>query len=347
MKRILIALAIISTPAAAQTKWFNAQLEMRADYTVQKIQDADANKGFKGRYLNMKLSGDINEKFSYAYRQRFSKDISSMSGFLNATDFLYLSYHPNSRWNITAGKQFVWIGGFEYDYAPIDVYQYTEYCNNINCYGYGLSADCNVTEHDNILIQAAQSAFAGHDKDYYSFNAKWTGHHGCFTGIYSLNFQEYDRHKYLNVIALGNRFDFKKGHLIADYTHRGGMSGGSKFFGDFSVLSELHVQPIKELNVIGHYSYDQNKNNVGDCTVLPGTKIHTLGIGFEAFPYKGDQDIRLHASYFHNWGTNTNPNGTLLVFDNQPQSHENYVTVGLTFRINWLKIKEQLAAKRK
>lgn len=340
MKKFLIAVALIALPAAAQTDWFNAQLEMRTDYTLTTIGSDKTNSGFKCQYVNVKLNGDISSKFSYSYRQRFSKDMLRNGGYLDATDYMFLSFHPNERWNFSAGKQFVAIGGYEYDYAPIDVYQYTEFCNNIYCYGYGASIDYNVTPNDNLLVQAAQSAFADHSRDYYSYNLRWAGHHGCFSSIYSINMQEYAKHKYINVIALGNRFDFSHGHFIADFTNRYAKVNGAKFFGDFTAMTELHVQPIRELNVFAHYSFDRNGHNEADITVRPGTKLNSIGAGVEYFPLKGENDVRLHLSYFHNWGQNGNTSYGVL------QDNQNYLTAGLTWRVNWKKIKQRIQEKK-
>lgn len=350
MKKTLIALSLLSLPAAAQTDWLNTQLEFRSDYTYQALDGKEAEKGFKGQYLNLKVNGKINEHFSYNYRQRFSKDMMRDGGFLNATDFLYLTYRPNDRWGITAGKQFVWIGGYEYDKAPIDVYQYTEYCQFIECYGYGVSIDYNLSSHDNLLLQVAQSAFAGHKSDFYSYNVKWTGSHKWFSTIYSFGVHGYDRGTekgYLSCLALGNRFDLgKKAYLLLDYTNRFDLSksykdrdgapkpkGADNFFGDYTLMTEVHYQPTKEVNLFGHYCHTHNQANYGDATVSPGTSLNTVGAGVEYFPIKGDSDVRLHAAYFYNFGDNGNKGGVI-------RDDQQYLTVGLTFRINVKKARE-------
>lgn len=340
MKKTLIALSLLALPAAAQTDWFNAQLEFRSDYDVKTVDGKRTDSGFKGQYLNLKINGDIDKHFSYAYRQRFSKDMRRNGGYLDATDFIFLNYHPNERWNFSAGKQFVAIGGYEYDYAPIDVYQYSEFCNHIYCYGYGVSADYNVTKRDNILLQVSQSAFADHNRDYYAYNFKWAGNHGFFHSIYSLNMQEYAKGKYMNVVALGNQFDFPKGHVLVDFTNKYAKVNDAKYFGDFTLNTEVHYQPIKELNLYARYCLDRNEANSADITVRPDTEIHTLGGGIEYFPMKDDQDIRFHLGYYHNFGKNGNTEDPVLL-DNM-----NYVSVGLIWRANIKKIKERIQDKR-
>ena len=341
MKKALIALSFVALPAAAQSDWFNAQLEFRSEYVNEHIDGTKTDAGFRGQYLNLKLNGKISDKFSYSYRQRFSKDMAREGGFLKATDYLYLTYKPTDRWAISGGKEIVTVGGFEYDYAPIDVYQYGTYCNQILPYGFGVSATYDLTPHDMLLGQAAQSIFTlDGSHDCFGYNLAWYGNHGCFSSIYSVNMQEYVKGKYLNVIALGNKFSFSHGHLILDYTNRYASGFDANFFGDFSAAAELHIQPIRELNIFTRYAFEKNDDNGGDLTVKPGTEQHHLGVGVEAFPLKGDPDIRLHAAYYHTWGDNTNPAETQLL------DGENLLTVGLTFRLNYQKIKERYKASK-
>lgn len=295
----------------------------------------DTEKGFRARYLNLKLSGDIAPGFSYNYRQRFSKDMLSASSFLNSTDYIYLDYRPTQRWTLTAGKQFVAVGGFEYDYAPIDVYLYSQYCDFVECYGYGLSATYAVTPNDNIQVQAAQSAFAptkGIDR--YSYNVLWRGTHGAFSSISSMGLHEWDRHKFLHVTALSGKYDFGCGHVFVDWTNRYDTSSTADagFFDDFTLAGECHVRPVPQVNIFGRYCFDRNVAKVsGDPTVHPGTEIHTFGGGVEFLPLKGDPDVRVHAAYFRKEGTNGNPSGT-----HQPGT--DYLTIGLTWRFNYDKV---------
>lgn len=336
---ILALLGLMPLTAAAQSDWFNAQLEFRSEYVNEGVDGTQTDAGFRGQYLNLKLNGKISDKFSYAYRQRFSKDMMREGGFLKATDFLYLNYKPAEKWDIAAGKQIVYVGGYEYDYAPIDVYQYGTYCNQILPYGFGVSVGYKPGKNDQIIFQAAQSIFTldgSHDR--FGYNLVWYGQHGCFAPIYSVNMQEYVKGKYLNVIGLGNKFKFNHGHAIVDFTNRYAHVNNANFFGDFSAAAELHVQPIKELNLFTRYAYEKNDDNVADATVKPGTEQHHLGIGVEAFPLKGDPDIRLHAAYYHTWGETTNPAETQL------KDGDNLLTIGLTFRLNYQKIKQRYNA---
>lgn len=336
----LCTLCTLSLPLLAEHDWIRtAQLETRIDH--QRAYDSegqhiDDRTGFSGSFVNLILKGEFAPKFSYAYRQRFSKAIKN-GHFLDATDYLYITYAPTERWSVAAGKKIMHLGGFEYDYAPIDVYRYSEYCNQVSSYQFGASATYSFQGgKDQLTAQFVQSPFHYVHNDMYGYNLYWSGHHGFYSSLWSVSALEYSRGRFVNYVALGNRFDFNLGHLILDYTNR--FSGGyhASYFGDQTFSAELHIQPIKELNVFGKYAFDRNEENGGDLLVMPGTKLHSMDIGIEYRPIKGQEDLRLHADYGHTWGTNSNPDGVL-------QGGENYMNVGLTWRLDFLK----LAKKRR
>lgn len=308
-------------------------LEARGDYQYSTI-DGDKNQamtGFGGSYINLIIHGNLSSKFSYHYRQRFSK--ATLSNFFESTDYLYVDFTPNPRWEISAGKQIIGIGGYEYDYAPIDVYQYTEFCNGITCYGWGASVAYKFKGgNDKLVAQAAQSIVNLPGKDLYGYNLVWYGNHGKYSSIWSVNMHEYAPGKYINYVALGNRVDFcDKAYFFIDYTNRYCSGFNTSFFKDFTVNGEIHYRPIPELKLFGKYSYDHNEANGGDHLLHPGTKMQTAGLGVEAFPIKGDRSLRLHAAYYYSWGTNTNPDGWF-------KNKQGNLYLGLTWRADLLRL---------
>lgn len=298
-------------------------MEFRADWqsTWQGGSQVDDASGFRGSFINLKLAGNLGRHWNWALRQRFSKDMLRAGGYLNATDYIYLQYHPTERWTITAGKQFVAIGGFEYDSAPIDVYKYSRFCDMVSCYGFGISVAYDLTPHDNLLFQAGQSGFMGGALNRYAYSLKWTGHHGFYQSLYSFGLHELERGRYIGVMALGNRFDLGRCQIVADYTNRYAHVEGAHPFKDFTLVGQLHAQPIKALDLFAHYAFDRNDGNKADSLVANGTNLHTIGVGAEYFPLHARKDLRIHAAYYHSF------------------NKEDYLTVGLTFRPDLLRLK--------
>ncbi len=333
---IFALLALMVTNCFAQGESFinTAELQTRIDWQRDQIggDKRDSKSGFKGRYLNLILKGDITDNISYAYRQRFSKPFGT-GKFFDATDWLYLTWKATDKLAISGGKEIVALGGFEYDYAPIDVYGATEFWNNIPCYQFGGSVAYSVSSHDQLTAQLVQSPFRNDSTDLYAYNLRWNGNHGALSTIWSVSMLEYQPGKYINYIVLGNQFDFGKGHIIIDYQNRYAKGNGTAFFGDFTLNTEIHVQPTKQVNVFAKYAIDQNLRNKGDYCVFAGTKQHHAGIGVEYFPLKGRKDLRLHANAYHTWGKNTNPAGT-------NQDKQTTFNLGLTWKADLLNIRK-------
>lgn len=317
-----------------------AEMEVRVDWQRDQISGKKRHdeSGFKGKFVNLILKGDITNNLSYAYRQRFSKPFGTGS-FFDATDWLYLTYRATDKWELSGGKQIVAIGGFEYDYAPIDIYQYTEFCNMIGCYQFGGSVAYNLNASDKLTAQVVQSPFHTKDNnDLYGYSLKWAGSHGIYSTIWSAGLHEYKPNRYINYIALGNSFQLGKVQLLLDYTNRYAKGNGAKFFGDFTFCTEVKAKMLSTLSVFAKYSIDHNDNNQGDYCVFAGTKQHHAGAGVEFFPNKGKRDLRFHANFFHTWGDNGNPDGVL-------RNKQSTLNLGVTWRANLMNIKSVLPKK--
>ncbi|MDE6093658.1 MAG: EamA family transporter, partial [Muribaculaceae bacterium] len=207
-----LAFFILPSPAHSQDPVVNVSLEARADWQHDRIdgENINDNSGFKGRYLNLKISGQINDQWGYNFRQRLNKTISEGT-FFDATDWVYLTYSPTSRITFSAGKQVVAIGGYEYDRAPIDLYSCSEYWNNIACYQFGVSGAFRISNNDVLTGQVVASPFRraeGNNNNMYAYNLMWNGTHGFYQSIWSANLIECMPGKYINYLALGNKFTF-------------------------------------------------------------------------------------------------------------------------------------------
>lgn len=289
--------------------------------------------GFQGRYLNVLMNGRINRQFSYSYRQRLNK-ASLDAGFFNATDWMYLDYQPTERWTLSAGKQVIDIGGYEYDYPPISLYFSSEYWNQTGCYAWGASIAYAPSASDLLRVQVCQSPYRElerlKDKDLYSFNLMWYGTHAFWGTKWSVNMVQWDNGHYISYIALGNEFRFSdKVSLELDYMNRA-TNRHTFFFRDCSVMGQLNVQPLPQLKLFAKATYDVNRtDDPADYTVLPGTEITRVGAGVEYFPL-GDNRVRLHANYCYSFGTNTNPDAVML-------DKHSIVDLGITWRLHVIK----------
>lgn len=321
---------------------FRLGVEARFDYLREAIDGTkiNGNSGFKVRYFNLRMDGQITPKFSYSWRQRFNR-MNSLSDFAQNTDWLHLTYRPTENWAISAGKQVVMIGGWEYDRAPIELYFCSEYWNNVACYQLGASVAYTTNEgNDTLTFQFCQSPYDHAEADYFAYNLYWSGQHGFFSALYSLNFSQYAPGKYDAYVVLGNQFQFGDAKLQLDLMNRG-VSARELLFDNFSIMGEFSYLVADRVNIFAKATYDKVGNNYASGLFLyPGTEITRLGGGVEYYPlgHKGNRDIRLHAVYAHTLGNNTNPVPTAV-------NKQSYLTVGLTWKIDILSAAEKFINK--
>ena len=338
--RLLIAFMIL-IPAFmhGQEKGLtNLRIEARLDYMQEYLHGdmVNDNSGFKGRYLNIRMDGKISEHVSYSYRQRLNKPNKDIS-FFDATDWIHLTY-TNENWSVSAGKQVVGIGGYEYDVAPIDLYIYSEYWGNIPCFRVGVSGSYTTDDmKDKFMLQVCESPFRGHElnvnnQQMFAYNAMWYGSHGIYSSIWSVNMLEYLPGKFMNYIALGNRLTLGQFQIDLDIMNRAVST--KNFLGkDMSIMSKFMWKPSERFNLFLIATHDFNHaDEIGDWSVLPGTEITRVGGGLEYYPLKDSQDIRLHMACSYADGVNTSPAGLVL-------PHQTVLDAGITWKMDLLKIK--------
>ena len=343
---MLLALTILSFNAFSQEKNFTIDklsVEGRVDYDY-----FNSNKGgLDGKFFNFEMKGSFLQDFTYRIRQRID-----MTAGGSKTDFMILSYHPHKNWSVTAGRMPLAVGGWEYDLPPIDVYFASLFWNNFACYDIGGQVEFHTNDgnHD-IIFQITNSTFNRYNENgfirlpnRYTYNLIWYGRMGAFTSSYSINFMEQNKGEYINYIALGNMFDFGKLDFYVDFMNRGFLNQKDFFLGDFTIIGEVKYAFTDKFTAMVKGGYDRNKHSYldysgyvptlqpYDMAVHPGVEYTFAGVGFEAYPYKGNQNVRLHGFVAFNDLNDSydmsNPNSTDLSLQ---------ANVGVTWRINFAK----------
>jgi hypothetical protein len=315
---------------AQENPHVNLRVEARGDLQYENIagNTIDGNTGFRGKQLNLRLNGNINDSWSYVYRQRMGRPNADESYF-NAVDHLNLTYTTGA-WSFTGGKQTVAVGGYEYDRAPIDFYFGSEYWYNMACYQWGVSAKYNFDNeyNDVLMLQVTQSSFRSINPSMLSYNLMWTSSYGWLDVLHSVNMLEYQPGKFVAFFALGHQFTMGDFTLQFDWMDRVDVKHFNVM--DFSVMADLSWSASEKLNVFAKATYDVNEDNFADYCVLPGTELTRVGAGVEYFPIKDSRAIRLHGAYSYAWGKNGNLGGS--VWDNH-----SFLSVGATWQMSILK----------
>ncbi len=318
-RRVIVSLALVlcGTLVMQAQNISRLDVEMRGDWQYEALEGVNqpAASGFEGKFLNIRMDGSLAKNLSYSIRYRAHKVQSSPFA---ATDWATLTYSTD-RWEFSAGKQVVAIGGYEYDRAPIDIYFASEYWHQIACYQFGVSAAYKFGNGSKLLGQVCQSPYDFQNENLYAYNLMYMSD----TSLSSLNLLEYAPNKFLGYIALGERDTFGAVTVEWDVMTRYDFENRGC---SFSSMLDVSWAMNDKLNIFTHASYDAN-DGVYDPTVQPNTDIWRVGGGAEYFP-TGKKNVRLHAATAYTFG-NAVPTAAL-------QNGHLMFQIGLTWRVNLL-----------
>lgn len=314
---LLVAMILFATSLSAQINRLDVEVRGDWQYENHAGNGLAGNSGFEGKFLNLRMDGSLATNLSYSIRYRAHKVQSSPFA---ATDWATLNY-TTDKWELSAGKQVVAIGGYEYDRAPIDIYFASEYWHQIACYQFGVSAAYKYG-NTKLLGQICQSPYDFANQNLYAYNLMVMN----ANTLSSINVLEYAPGKFAGYIALGLREVFDDVTVEVDVMYRNDLenmrSGNS-----FSAMLDANWAMNEKLNIFTHTSYDVNDGSgiMYEPTVPVGTDIWRIGGGLEYFP-TGKRNVRFHAATCYTFGSAV-PMAAL-------QNDHIMFQAGLTWRIN-------------
>ena len=325
MKNFCLILIVSLLPGmlAAQNKVDRLYFDMRASFH-QDITDGQYNSQAIGEYLNFQMMGHITPTIDYRIRQRLNKKVFDERNMFNATDFMYVNWQATERWSFLAGKYVVLIGGYEYDAAPIDVYYYSQFCNNIyQAFTFGATVGYKFSPHQQLVGQICNSPLSLGFQNIYAYNLAWNGQFApWWKTLWSVNFVEDIDKRMVNYVALGNHFIFRDVIFDVDLMNRSGLSQRNFLLSDFSLISKI-IWSVGAWNICAKAGYEKNDpDNVDpqgrpyDLVIAPGTEYIYAGCGLEWFPL-GRDNLRLHGVYY---------------WDNA--ARRNNIELGITWRVD-------------
>lgn len=294
---------------SAKREWCTrAEIETRMDFDFNLYNDGSNRSAFQGKYLNFRLDGKLAPGLSYSWRQRINAgNMGFSTTFFEGTDWVYLAWQFADRFSVSAGKEVVAIGGWEYDLAPISMYYWSTFWNNVNCYEMGVSLHYT-DAHNHLQLQMTNSPYiVGKLDNLFAYNLIWYGDFNWFKPIWSTNLIEFEKGKFIHYIALGNKFDFGKSYLYIDVMNRANDCQDHFFFQDYTIIVEAKRQVTERLNLFVKGGYDRHEENKvegffpmddpydWDLYVPAGTDYRYAGLGGEYYPLIGKNTVRLHA----------------------------------------------------
>lgn len=301
---LLSVMLLLAAPMYSQNAVDSMFVDLRSSFhqeTTNGVYDSQ----IRGEHLNFHMHGHITRDINYRIRHSLCKLPIVPNNAFNATDIMYVNWNMNEHWSFLAGKYAVLIGGYEYDAAPIDVYYYSKFCNNIyQGFTFGASATYHFSRKQAVVAQICNSPLSLGVSNIYAYNLGWTGEFmPWWKTIWTFNMVEDQQHKFINYISLGNHFILGDAILDLDVMNRGNFSQSRFLFSDMTLISKF-IWSVGDWNLCAKAGYEWNKEfNVDgngrayDLVIAPGTEYVYAGCGLEWFPF-GRDGLRLHAVYY-------------------------------------------------
>lgn len=289
-KFFFAALFLLLTCLPAKSQVSNLYLEARGGF----------DGGFTADYVNLVLEGQITPGLTYYWRQRFNKPLYNPLFPLNATDQLWIHWQPTDRWGFQLGKLPIVVGGYEYDDAPIDLYYWCEFANNMpDVYALGGAVWFTVTPQQKLMLHVTQSPFARGRPDCFQAGLVWMG---GFTDwwqtIWSVNWVDDYLRQGMAYAGLGNRLEAGVFAAELDLMFRQSLRQRPGL--DMSAILKTELSFRNQWKVFAKGGYDYNSplnvdeyGNAYDLALPPGQHYWNIGGGVEYFPLRND-NLRLH-----------------------------------------------------
>ena len=227
-------------------------------------------------------------------------------------DWLTLSYSVG-QFNFTIGKDMLAIGTWELDYYDVDVHTslVSPFWHKIAIYQWGGAVDYTTKDESTKLrFQFGTSPFGERPfaSKLFVYSFDWHGEYEWFMPIWSVNFMEYEKGKFANIIALGNAFSIEDFTLEVDYMNR--ATSIKNFFNqEFSVSAQLLYNHNDKVEVFAKGGYESYRNDIfgyeDDTWFIPSDnslcpRYWYAGGGVNYYPLRKSRDLRLHAVAAYN-----------------------------------------------
>ena len=330
-------------------KKFNMYFNFQTSLDAEKKGEADLITKFKARQLRLEVRGDLTERIFYRFRHRLNKSNAAVSldNLATATDMMYAGFRLNEKWTATVGKMCQMWGGYEFDLNPMNIYEYSDFLNNMDNFMLGAMitytpnpnhefnlqiTDVRNDSFENIYgtstgIKASNTPLA------YIFN--WNGnlfdsliHTRWGAGLQS------EADGYTNaLVMLGTKLNLPKFQVFLDYMMANDQldrlcytpnskDNNDKILGIKdakynSFVLKAEYQPAPEWNIFAQGLYETANSS------LANNEFKGIGYfaGVEYLPFK-EQDLRFFLAYI---GRSRDKNSAV--------ENTNRVSVGMMYRI--------------
>ena len=193
---------------------------------------------FRNEQFRLEIRGQVHEKVYFRFRDRYTRAQTSESidNISRSVDLAYLRFDISEKFSISAGKMCADWGAWEFDWNPIDIYEYSDIIEYADNFLTGVGFSYTPSNRNQWTFQVLDSRTKSFEELYgdqpnfteskapLAFDANWRGSllDGKIKTIwsYSLFNEAQDgegNSANMNYIALGNEFNVGKFRFIYDF----------------------------------------------------------------------------------------------------------------------------------
>ncbi len=346
MKRIYIIICLLGIFAgiSAQHKesenildkliWNEEMLNIMVDTRVDlqtEFQGSELdNASFKGQTFRLWLVGEIIPGIRYRIRHRFNKPQAPLirDNYSSATDQAWLAFDIGKTWTITAGKQSMQLGTFEYDYNGADIYQSTMVNGDIDMYKTGVNVSYKfsgqILNLQVVNSDAPQFANEEYKNKAFAINVLWEGNllNKMLRTRWGYGAFQHSKSKFYNWLTLGTQLNLGEFTTELDYF----LGARNMDYGSIVENPELGSRYVDDQSVSLNLKYNFGKWkpsakgtwNQRHDKGFDSNAYESIGIqaAIEFYPFTKDiiKDLRFHAAYAY---SNTNFQGEFSSLSNK------------------------------
>lgn len=131
---------------------------------------------FKLNRVRWEVLGTFGKGFSYHFRQSFNKysNPHTLDNLSSSVEYAFVKWDMNPRFALTAGKQILLLGGYEYWVNSMKVREFSDFNNNVTCYLAGVTGQFTLSPTQQVNVQVLNNRNGSVDDTYL---------HGLPTGV--------------------------------------------------------------------------------------------------------------------------------------------------------------------
>jgi hypothetical protein len=225
---------------------------------------------FRNEQFRLEIRGKVHEKVYFRFRDRYTRAQTSESidNISRSVDLAYLRFDISEKFSISAGKMCADWGAWEFDWNPIDIYEYSDIVEYADNFLTGVGFSYTPSNRNQWTFQVLDSRTKSFEELYgdqpnfeeskapLAFVANWRGSllDGKIKTIWSYSLFNEAENANMNYIALGNEFNLNKFRFIYDFKWSDEQLDRTGLVSQI-VPDNLYPYALAKTQYIGHWTH--------------------------------------------------------------------------------------------